>query len=133
MATEPIIVTDTDDLRKVFAANITGFSAYQMLPDEADRLAGSLIEIMRANCPPPESPAEVAPMPEYVYLVSYQFNSNGRSGFGSSEIRSTGPLNSWAEVQKLRTAIAQPVGGRIQLVADGIVILNLILLSGPEA
>lgn len=50
MATEPIIVTDTDDLRRMFAANIAGFTGFQMLPDVADRLAGSLIEILGPNC-----------------------------------------------------------------------------------
>lgn len=72
------------------------------------------------------------PVPEYVYLVSYAFN-NGLNGFGASEIRATAPLNSWAEVRKLKTAIAEPVAGRVPLDANAIVILNWILLSGPKA
>jgi hypothetical protein len=48
----PIVVTDTDDLQRMFAANIAGFTMFHMPTGDCDRLAASLIEIMRANCPP---------------------------------------------------------------------------------
>lgn len=54
MATDtPIIVTDADDLRRAFTAHIYGFTL-GITERYAERLAGSLIECMRASCPPPE-------------------------------------------------------------------------------
>lgn len=51
--TDPIIVTDTDDLAKMFGAHLIGFTGGRIGYDAANRLGQSLIEIMRANCPTP--------------------------------------------------------------------------------
>lgn len=53
MADAPITDTDTDDLRLAFTAHIYGF-VLGITEWHAERLAVSLIESMRANCPPAE-------------------------------------------------------------------------------
>lgn len=62
----PIVVTDTDDLQRMFAANLTGLCVSLGFTADTDIMAASLIEIMRANCPP----CDVRPVAEVAEVQS---------------------------------------------------------------
>lgn len=71
MATDaPIIVTDTDDLQRMFAANISGWFAANGIGLDSSRLAASLIEILRANCPTPPNLVDALDG-ELVWIAGY--------------------------------------------------------------
>lgn len=123
--TEPIIVTDTEDLRQAFAAYIHD-NTLGTTVRYAERISLGLIEILRASGATAEVEGEPCRLP-YTYFVSYAH----RGGFGNNEIGCSIPVERYEDVQLFRHTIVSR-NNPYCLRAEDIVILNFILLSGPK-